>query len=172
MKKRLIGLAVGGSAVAVLVGVVGIGLPGASAQDTQTLHFQEQATNVTYVPVGTLINSKQAANQGDYVVFEDPLVNDKKQVIGYNEGECFTTNPTNGTSECPGVTFVFTGAHGFPKGSIQGAGIFIGPPDGSQGKDNADPFLYGTGAFAGAQGTLTGRQLSFTLDDWALSFTR
>ena len=76
------------------------------------------------------------------------------------------------TSECPGVTFVFTGVHGFPKGTIQGAGIFIGPPDGSQGPANADPFLYGTGAFTGAQGTLTGRQLSFTLDDWTLSYSR
>ena len=172
MKKRLVGLTAVGSAALVLIGLSVTGLPGAAAEGNQTLHFQEQATNVTYVPVQTLINSHQSGNQGDYVVFEDPLVNDKQQVVGYNEGECFTTNPTTGTSECPGVTFVFTGVHGFPKGTIQGAGIFIGPPDGSQGPANADPFLYGTGAFTGAQGTLTGRQLSFTLDDWTLSYSR
>jgi hypothetical protein len=171
MKKRLLGLSVVGSAALVLVGVFGVGLPGASAQNNETLSFQEQAVNVTYVPVQSLSGAGSTAPPGDYVVFEDPLVNAKGQTVGYNEGECFVTDAAKGILECPGVTFVFTGDHGFPKGSIQGAGIFIAPASGP-GPKNPDPFLYGTGAFAGAEGTLTGSQVSSTLDDWTLSFTR
>ena len=171
MKKRLIGLTVVGSAASVVVGLLVVGLPGASAQDNQTLSFQEQATNVTYVPVQSLSGAGPSAPPGDYVVFEDPLVNTKGQAIGYNEGACFVTDAAKGILECPGVTFVFTGDHGFPKGSIQAAGIFIAPPSGP-GPKNPDPFLYGTGAFAGAQGVLTGSQVSSTLDNWSLTFTR
>jgi len=171
MNKRLVGLAAVGSAALVVIGLVVIGPLGASAQDGQTLSFQEQNTNVTYVPVQSLSGAGPTAPPGDYVVFEDPLVNAKGQSIGYNEGECFVTDVAKGILECPGVTFVFTGDHGFPKGTIQGAGIFVAPASGT-GPANPDPFLYGTGAFAGAQGTLTGTQLSTAVNAWTLSLGR
>src|SRR4051812_18804899 len=98
---RMTRLMAAAGAVSVAAGAWAAASRGASAATSTTLHVQEIANNITYVPVGSLTGSTAQSGQGDYVAFNDPLVKPRTTTrVGHVEGVCWLTRPKAGVFYC------------------------------------------------------------------------
>jgi hypothetical protein len=130
----------------------------AAAAGPTTLHVQELARHVTYVPVGQLTGSKKQSNQGDYIVFHDPLVTPgTAKRVGWVNGLCLLAAPKDGRFFCS-VNFAITG-----KGQIAATGMFD-----SSGSTTTASVTGGVGAYRSATGTVTLKPLSQTKNDFVI----
>jgi len=169
-KHMTIGTGKLGSAIAVLavglaiaVGVFHPRVLRGQAAGSKTIHVQEHAINVTYVPVQKLLGSTSSANQGDYVSWDDPLFDPGTGAqVGHVMGLCTVVDPTAQVYACPGVTFILTG-----RGEIAVQGDFD-----ATGKPTVTSVLGGTGEFLGITGSVRGQALSPTLNDFVFTLTR
>jgi hypothetical protein len=120
---------------------------GAQARPTQTVTIQftswiTEQTNHDIPPKGKL-------NKGDYVAFRDLLVNRKAQ-FGKKAGKPAAYDIGTMTSTGGSKTKIYVKAY-FPKiGTITYGGPFVTRKDGT----TVVPITGGTGAFAGATGTV------------------
>ena len=131
-----------------------------AASGTTTIHVRELNQHVTYVPIGQLTGSKAQQNQGDYLAFDDPLVNptNYKHKWGNIEGTCTLVYVSSQNYYCS-VNFIF------PHGTLSADGTALGT-----GKVTVVPINGGTGAYQGAHGTAR-VQLGNTTNDFVLTFT-
>jgi hypothetical protein len=151
------------SAALVAVGVMLVGTLSVTAShippSKQTvIRFRELNTGETYVPVQKLVGTNTAANNGDYLIFQDPLVDPSSaKRLGTVYGVCLTTDVQKSVFYCPGVTFVFD-----KEGTLTSAGA-IGVP----GRAETFGIFGGTGKFSASRGTL---RASFgqASNDWTL----
>jgi hypothetical protein len=127
------------------------------------LRFKELYTNVTYVPVQTLLGSKSSTNNGDQISFSDKVVNPGTQKsMGTISGSCVVINAKTNASYCSGVTVTL---HGM--GSVSSDGIVPGTgPAGPYG------IFGGTGRFRGAVGTLRSIVNTSTSTLWELRYSK
>lgn len=162
MNKRTVSVGVGAGALALAAGMTAMSSGGATAATPTTVHVQELAKNVTYVPVGQLTGSKAQSSQGDYVVFHDPLVKPGTSTkVGHVDGACWMTDSTTGLFYCS-VNFTLSG-----KGQVASTGTFD-----STGKNVTTASITGgTGAYQSATGTVAVKALSQTKNDFKISIT-
>jgi hypothetical protein len=157
-----VGVGVGVGALALTAGIIVSMSGGASASGPATIHVQELAKNVTYVPVGQLTGSKAQSNQGDYVVFHDPLVKPgTTTTVGHVDGACWLTAPKTGLFYCS-VNFSLSG-----KGQVASTGKF----DSSGQMTTTASITGGTGSYASATGTVAVKALSQTKNDFTIDIT-
>ena len=142
---------VGVVTVAVALAACGGVGPGASpsADQPQTIHVLEPATNVTAVLIGSLTGCTSGTGcQGDYVLGNDPLLDaTTKQEVGRLLFECFRVDTASTLFHCPGNTITLSG-----RGQIVYAeSVHFAPGY------TADqwPITGGTGEFLGATGFVT-----------------
>ena len=130
---------------------------GSRAARTTQFHLREQSTGASYVhPFAT-----KGTSRGDYVAFYDPLTDAaSKAPMGHVQGVCTLVNLAQVLFSCDVVTFQL------PGGTLYSGGLFSG-----KGLPMTDPIFGGTGRYAGARGTMTGRALSQTSDDWVITVT-
>ena len=144
--------------VAALVSAVALtSVVGAEARTTRTIHLIANLTNQTFVSVGTLTGCTtiETGCQGDYLVFNDPLVDpttDKR--VGTLMAECFLVDATTGTFHCPGPTITLIG-----RGQIDSDLKYDGSPAMNA---TTGPITGGTGEFFGALGTVRVKTLDGT----------
>lgn len=151
----------GASAVVASSGVVVAAMGGAAAAPPQqTIHVVELDTHDTYVPVGRLTGSKAQSTQGDFITFDDPLVNPGSTThIGRIRGTCWLTTPKTGLFFCS-VESTFNG-----KGEIEFTGLYD-----STGKTSTITSVTGgTGAYQNATGTAKVKALSQTKNDFVIT---
>lgn len=160
MKRRIVIISVGATTLALAVSA--LAALTASATGPATVHVQELAKHVTYVPVGTLTGSKAQSSQGDYVVFHDPLVKPGTTTsIGHVDGACWLTAPSSGLFYCA-VNFALSG-----KGQIAATGLFD-----SSGKTTTTASVTGGfGAYSSATGTVAVKALSQTKNDFVINLS-
>jgi hypothetical protein len=143
-----------------LFAFVGAGTVG--AHDRTTIHVIEDSINVSYVPVGALESptcSNPAGCQGDYVVWDDPLYDATTHAqVGMIRGECYVIDTAGVLLHCPGVTLSLTG-----RGDIMDTGLFD-----VTGKTEIGAITGGTGRFSGATGTVAGRAIDATHNDFVI----
>lgn len=131
----------------------------AATTSSTTLHVQEIAEHVTYVPTGQLTGSKAQANRGDYLTFHDPLVKPgTTHNVGQVDGVCWLTAPKSGLYYCS-VNFSIAG-----KGQIAGTGMFD-----SSGKTTTATITGGTGAYRSATGVVALKAISQTKNDFVFT---
>jgi hypothetical protein len=139
------------AAATITIGAVSAASGGAAAQ--QTIQVRELFTNATEnIDVG-----KKGPSQGDFMAWNDPLKNLKTgKVVGHIDGTCFLVDVKQQLYNCPGVETVFANGSIWTEGllSLKGAPV---PPD---------AITSGTGAYAGAHITLTGKPVGTTAEDW------
>ena len=158
MDRRIVSICAGACAVATAGAALVATSEGAIAAG-RTLHVQELAQHVTYVPTGQLTGSKAQANQGDYLAFHDPLVKPgSTKRVGHVEGVCWLTAPKSGLYYCS-VNFAIAG-----QGQIAGTGMFD-----ASGKTTNAAITGGTGAYRSATGTVTLKALSQTKNDFVFA---
>jgi hypothetical protein len=176
MKKRLLGPVAVVTAVLVVTGMVltGVALARTSRPASSiilTIRLHEVATNFTYVPIKPLIGSKKQYNQGDYWAGDDALKNMSGVTVGRDEYVCFYTNINKWEEICPDYVSTFTGAGGVAAGTIYDGSLFFSPPSGP-GQTTVVPILRGTGAYAGAQGSYTFKQITPQLLSETINLTK
>lgn len=160
MNIRSVRIAIGAGALGLTAGVAGVMSGGASAAAPTSLHVQELAKNVTYVPVGQLTGSSAQSNRGDYVTFTDPLVTPgTTSQVGRVDGNCWLTAPNRGLFYCS-VNFTI-----FGHGQIAGTGLFD-----SSGKATTAEITGGTGGYRSARGVVVLKALSQTKNDFRFTF--
>jgi len=144
-------------AVAGLV-ATGVTCPQAAWAAGRTIHVLEQATNLTYVPVQSLLGSTSATNAGDYIAFDDPLVDPATTArVGHVSGQCTLVDVKAGVFTCF-VNVFLTG-----RGEIASQGGYN-----ATGTTGPAPISAGTDQFLGAVGTITIKVLSATSNDWLI----
>ena len=160
MNRRIVIISVCATTMAVAVGGLAVLSDVAGAAGPATVHVQELAKHVTYVPVGTLTGSKAQSSQGDYVVFHDPLVKPgTTSSVGRVDGVCWLTAPNSGLFYCT-VNFALNG-----KGQIAATGPFD-----STGKTTTTASITGgTGTYSSAKGTVAVKALSQTKNDFVIN---
>jgi hypothetical protein len=162
MNRRMVSIGVGAGALALTVGITAVASGGASAAGPTTIHVQELAKHVTYVPVGQLTGSKAQSNRGDYVAFHDPLVKPgTKTTVGRVDGVCWLTAPNTGLFYCT-VNFTLRG-----KGQVAATGMF----DSSGETTTTAGITGGTGTYRSATGTVAVKALSQTKNDFRIDVT-
>lgn len=162
MNRHTVSVGIGAGAVALAAGVTAMSSGGAIAAAPTTIHVQELAKNVTYVPVGQLTGSKAQSNQGDYVAFHDPLVKPGTTTkVGRVDGVCWLTAPKTGLFSCS-VNFTLSG-----KGQIAATGMF----DSSGQSTTTASITGGTANYSSAKGTVAVKALSQTKNDFRIDIT-
>jgi hypothetical protein len=148
-------------AVAVALAAVAIGAVAAvsgGAASRRTIQVRELFTNATEnIDVG-----KKGPSQGDFMAWDDPLKDMKTgKIVGHIDGTCFLVNVKQLLYNCPGVDSVFSDGSIWSAGllSLKGAAV---PPD---------ALIAGTGAYAGAHITLSGKPVGTTALDWTYTIT-
>lgn len=127
----------------------GGGTPSNSANERQTIHVLEPATNVTEVSVGSLTGCTSTTGcQGDYVLGDDPLLDaTTREEVGRLLFECFRVDTGSSLFHCPGNTITLTG-----RGQI----VFTENVHFAPSYAPEDwPITGGTGEFLGATGFVT-----------------
>ena len=146
----------------VLLGLTAAAVAYASGSSSRTarttqFHLREHSTGASYVHPFTT----KGSSRGDYVAFYDPLADAaSKAPMGHVQGVCTLVNLVQVIFSCNVVTFQL------PGGTLYSGGLFSG-----KGQPITDPIFGGTGRYTGATGTITGRALSQTSDDWVISVT-
>jgi hypothetical protein len=136
-----------------------VSLPQAAAAGIgRTIHVLEQVTNATYVPVQSLLGSKSASNAGDYIAFDDPLVDPVTTArVGHVSGQCTLVDVKAGIFTCF-VNVFLTG-----RGQIASQGGYN-----ANGTTGPAAITGGTQEFLGADGMITIKVLSATSNDWVI----
>jgi hypothetical protein len=121
-----------------------------AANEPQTIHLIENATNVSQIRVGSQSGCSNTICQGDYLVGDDPLTD---AVTGTEVGtlafECFIVTTRDTLYHCPGITITLTG-----RGQIVFTEFYW---DGVT-RPETSPITGGTGEFLGATGTVTSQR--------------
>jgi hypothetical protein len=122
------------------------------------IHVQEQVTNATYVSIQKLLGSTSGTNQGDYVTFDDPLVQPSSgHPAGTVMGTCWAENVAATLFFCS-VDFILN------NGQI----TVVGPFDATGNTTTSAAITGGTGAYASAKGQATVTAVSSTVNDFVL----
>lgn len=164
MKKRLIGTVARAAVLTTAGGLVMTGAAqGASLRGDPpmvlTIRLHEIATNFTNVPSGALMGSKNKYGRGDYSTGDDKLENMAGLVVGRDEYVCTYANISESEEICPGHVSILTGAGGLPAGTLS-VGTLLYSPLSGPGPTSVVPVLGGTGAYAGAKGTYSSKQIT------------
>lgn len=160
MKARFWTIAVASAAVAAAAAAVAASGGAVAAPPAQPIHVVELDTHDTYVPVGHLTGSKAKSTQGDYITFDDPLVNPGTTThVGRVRGTCWLTTPKTGLFWCS-VEFTLNG-----KGEIDSTGLYD-----SSGKTTTTASISGgSDTYKDASGTIAVKALSQTKNDFVIT---
>ncbi len=137
MRRRMVPAAVGGLVLGLVLGTSGL-VGGQSMSPAGDFTVVERATTDAVVDVG-----ETGDTVGDLLAFGNDLYDaDNAAVVGRDQGSCFRTNP--------GVAWECTWTNILEDGSITVQGPFLDSLE-----DSELAITGGTGAYAGATGTMT-----------------
>jgi hypothetical protein len=154
----------GAAALAILTTmtvVATVSAPHQALAQGRSIHVVEQATNSSYVAIGTLFgNTSPAGAQGDYLVWDDPVFDPRTNTqVGQSMGQCTLVSVTPQVFSC----FVEVTLNGRGNIAFQGA---LGPT----GTIGQSVVTGGTGEFLGSVGYATLKILNGgATDDWIVT---